>query len=72
MKLGEQVRCAVAGKDETCEYCGAQFRCGPLWNCWCFREKVPPAVLQDLKARYERCLCPECLGKAVQQALARD
>lgn len=64
MKIGDKIHCALTGKVEECESCGAEFDCGPLWGCWCMKEKVPPEALRELKLRYEHCICPDCLKRA--------
>jgi hypothetical protein len=54
---------------ETCEACGAEFRCGAReGGCWCTQEHVPAAVLGELRERYGRCLCPACLRAAAAAA----
>ena len=66
MALGETLQRALTGKRETCQACGAEFGCGALLTgCWCWKVDVPKATLADLKERYDRCLCPSCLDKAV-------
>lgn len=68
MSLSDKFRCATTGKSEKCEGCGAEFTCGPLWSCWCMREKVPAQALTELKKKYDRCLCPDCLRRAAEAA----
>lgn len=64
--MGKAVEWAIQGAEQACEGCGETFVCGPLTvgGCWCMREKVPPEKLAEIKAQYERCLCPACLRKA--------
>ena len=61
--LGKAVEWAKQGREQVCEACGATFTCGPLakGGCWCMQEKVAPERMAELKGKYERCLCPECL-----------
>jgi hypothetical protein len=65
MAIGTLLRHIIQGKQENCEACESTFSCGPLGACWCGKEKVPPETLQQLKKKYSRCLCPECLRKAI-------
>ncbi|MDA0205890.1 MAG: cysteine-rich CWC family protein [Acidobacteria bacterium] len=63
--MKDPANCDEAGNKETCASCGAEFGCEPTGNCWCFSETVPKETLEAIKDRYERCLCPACLRKAV-------
>ena len=45
-----------------CEACGKPFVCGAsLKGCWCFQIKLSAEARKELRGRYERCLCSECL-----------
>jgi cysteine-rich CWC protein len=49
-------------RPERCEACGKTFGCGAqTGGCWCDDVPMDPAALAALRARYERCLCPDCL-----------
>ena len=52
---------------ETCPRCGAPFRCDvdsyPKDPCWCRAIELTPALLTELDARFEGCLCPDCLDE---------
>jgi hypothetical protein len=52
----------------TCEACGAAFTCGAgaEAGCWCAEVKLSEAVRAELRARYERCLCRDCLESFVE------
>ena len=67
MKVSDKISGVFQGKTQVCEACGGELTCGPVWSCWCTRENVPKETLVDLKARYKRCLCPDCLRKAAAQ-----
>jgi len=45
---------------KTCPACGATFPCLP-GACWCAALRLSPATLQQLRAKYDDCLCPGCL-----------
>jgi hypothetical protein len=64
--LGQAVDWAIRGREQVCEGCQGTFTCGPLTKggCWCMQEKVAPEKLDELKGKYEKCLCPDCLRKA--------
>lgn len=64
MAIGTLLRHIIRGKQETCEACRSSFTCGPIASCWCREEKVPAETLRELKQKYRRCLCPECLRSA--------
>jgi hypothetical protein len=50
--------------ESTCEACGAAFTCGAtLAGCWCTEVKLSDETRADLRTKYERCLCRECLEK---------
>jgi hypothetical protein len=50
-------------KQKSCSKCGAEFECGGLFGCWCRDVKLDRDMLAALKARYDDCLCPDCLKK---------
>jgi hypothetical protein len=66
--MSESKGAAAGGKVETCEACGAEFRCMPMGDCWCFHEAVTRQTLEDLRSRFARCMCRECLAKSAQPA----
>ena len=54
--------------NKTCESCGEPFGCGAkLEGCWCVDVEMAPAIADDLKAKYQDCLCPKCLGSLAPQ-----
>ena len=59
----------LAPGDARCPRCGGRFRCGrdDAAPCACTTIRLSEAALSDLRARYDGCLCMQCL-----QALARD
>jgi cysteine-rich CWC protein len=47
-----------------CEACGKPFVCGAsLKGCWCLQVKLNAETRKELRERYKRCLCRECLMK---------
>jgi N-carbamoylputrescine amidase len=65
-------RRAVERASSTCEACGAAFGCGAgTGACWCVEVEVPAERLGELNRRFERCLCPACLGLVVAGELPR-
>lgn len=44
-----------------CPRCQEQFICYGDDTCWCFGKKIPSETRENLKVRYEGCLCEECL-----------
>jgi hypothetical protein len=52
------------GETLVCESCAAEFTCNAgQETCWCFDVQVSTDDLGVLKENYQRCLCPQCLGK---------
>jgi hypothetical protein len=46
----------------VCEACGVTFTCGAaLSACWCQEVKLSDAAREQLRARYQSCLCRACL-----------
>lgn len=50
---------------KTCEACGRTFECGQ-WGCWCGRIEVTERQMDWIAARFQDCLCPDCLTKVTQ------
>ncbi|MEZ5016552.1 MAG: cysteine-rich CWC family protein [Flavipsychrobacter sp.] len=49
---------------KKCSKCGAAFGCHPNSNgCWCEQYQLSTASLQELKANFSDCLCPQCLAE---------
>jgi Cysteine-rich CWC len=47
---------------ERCPRCGETFGCAArTWGCWCRDVTLTPELRAQLAARYEGCLCTECL-----------
>jgi hypothetical protein len=47
-----------------CEACGKPFVCGAsLKGCWCIQVKLSAEAREELRERYTRCLCQDCLMK---------
>ncbi len=50
---------------KVCQSCGEPFGCGAkLDGCWCSEIELPAEIADDLKTKYEDCLCPKCLSEA--------
>ena len=61
----------LAPKQKTCDACGTNFPCfTPLGPCWCEDVKLSREMLADLRARYQDCLCPDCLNAAAENETA--
>ncbi|MFM9905728.1 MAG: cysteine-rich CWC family protein [Pyrinomonadaceae bacterium] len=47
-----------------CESCGDEFICGAtIKGCWCMNIKVSDQARADMKEKYAKCLCAECLSR---------
>ena len=47
----------------VCESCGDEFVCGAtLSGCWCMNMKVSDDGRAEMKEKFNKCLCPKCLG----------
>ena len=49
-----------AAQRKTCSACGDTFPCLP-GGCWCAALRLSPTTLRELRAKYDNCLCPDCL-----------
>jgi Cysteine-rich CWC len=48
----------------TCEACGNSFACGAtLGGCWCTEVMLSERLRTQLRARYQHCLCRDCLER---------
>ncbi|MDQ2745847.1 MAG: cysteine-rich CWC family protein [Acidobacteriota bacterium] len=53
--------------ESICESCGANFSCGVnVGECWCFALNLEAETLTDLREKFARCLCENCLNKLRQ------
>ena len=56
------------GKAEVCGACGKAFACGAtLAGCWCAEVKLTEEQRVELKAKYQGCVCRECLEAAAAE-----
>jgi hypothetical protein len=47
----------------VCESCGEEYICGAtVKGCWCMKLKVSDEARAEMKAKFEKCLCPTCLA----------
>ena len=58
--------------DARCPRCGGSFHCGmhDAAPCACTTLRLSAAALSDLRARYDGCLCLQCLLALAQGAAA--
>lgn len=48
----------------VCEECGEGFICGAtVRGCWCTELKLTDDARAELKSKYKKCLCRNCLEK---------
>lgn len=48
----------------VCEQCGSEFTCGAsLHGCWCMKVELTDETREELKSKFNDCLCPNCLEK---------
>lgn len=46
----------------VCESCGEEYICGAtVKGCWCMKLDVSDEARAEMKAKYKKCLCPNCL-----------
>ena len=46
----------------VCESCGDEFTCGAsLKGCWCMDLQLTDKSREELKKKFDDCLCPSCL-----------
>ena len=66
--LPPRIVCERMPEATRCEQCGAEFTCGTKeadGHCWC--AQVPNVM--PLTSPADKCLCPACLGVALQERL---
>ncbi len=52
----------------VCESCGEEFLCGAtLKGCWCMNVELTEEARTDLKTKFEKCLCKNCLEKVSEK-----
>lgn len=56
-------RALFVSSPKTCQNCGVEFPCGSLC-CWCGEIKIDKAVREELKQKFNDCLCRTCLEEA--------
>lgn len=47
---------------KICPRCGARFECFHSAACWCASVRLDETARRELAARYDDCLCPDCLA----------
>jgi Cysteine-rich CWC len=50
---------------KICDHCKQVFECGQ-YSCWCGKIGVTEAQMDWITARFEDCLCSECLGQVAR------
>ena len=62
MRTATAVTAVGSGSGSSCPQCGNTFGCGvALQSCWCHAVQLSTEALATLRARYDACLCPDCL-----------
>jgi len=51
--------------EKICEACSRPFQCGQ-YGCWCGKVGVTEEQMDWIAARFDDCLCPDCLGTVAQ------
>lgn len=52
-----------SSETKTCESCGNSFGCGAKADgCWCVDVTLDQRIADELKLRFQDCLCPACLN----------
>ena len=53
----------------VCESCGDEFICGAtITGCWCMNVNVTDDARAEMKEKFQKCLCPKCLGSYAADA----
>jgi hypothetical protein len=50
---------------KVCERCQQAFECGQ-YGCWCGKVGVTEQQMDWISARFEDCLCPDCLSRVTR------
>jgi len=58
----------TTSEPKSCEYCGNSFGCGAkAEGCWCAEVTLDEQIRDELKLRFQDCLCPACLNALADQ-----
>lgn len=50
------------GDKLICESCRKEFSCGAnAGKCWCFEVELKSVALEEIREKFEQCLCKRCL-----------
>lgn len=50
---------------KVCEVCRQLFECGQ-YGCWCGQIGITEQQMDWISARFEDCLCPDCLSRVIR------
>jgi hypothetical protein len=52
---------------KICPECGKEFECLHSKDCYCVKYKIKDKTMKLLKAKYNDCLCEDCLRKYAEK-----
>lgn len=52
---------------KKCPACGKQFECYSDSDCWCEQVHINRKEYAEIVARYNDCLCPDCLKQYAEE-----
>ncbi|MGE4587491.1 MAG: cysteine-rich CWC family protein [Mangrovibacterium sp.] len=54
-------------EQRDCPRCGKPVMCTGNTGCWCLSVKIPEPVQDYIVARYDGCLCKDCILELIEQ-----
>ncbi|MBI9033407.1 MAG: cysteine-rich CWC family protein [Bacteroidales bacterium] len=57
----KEVKKIKLDSSDRCPACGKPFLCSKSGKCWCYELYITESQREEITAKYDRCICPECL-----------
>lgn len=59
-------------QSKECPHCGKPFVCSMNSHCWCFEVIIPFDVQDYIAARYDDCICRDCICEIIKNKALRE
>jgi hypothetical protein len=57
---------------DICPQCSQEFHCSKSARCWCYEVETSASLLEEIQAKYNSCLCPDCLKRYSEKSSNQD